>query len=450
MNKYRCGEIMNKCPRCAAEIGLSDKVCPKCGLKVSKMQDYLKSQSVEQVEVQVNEEPKISKEELKAQKKAEKQAKKLKKKQEKKERRIRESKSDTDFSKMAINSEDNEEIKDMPTDDSYKSKKERRKYKERTPQFELDENGEFNIDTSDVELVGEKTGKIIDEQYSKSYSVKKARGDYRPPKIKWWELYKLADRSFARQKIKKEVNKAAIKKPDFIKKHKLLLLAIFLGWLGIHNFYAKNYKKGVVSIATFAILVITFYVPFFAPIKLSIGGCAGFINIFIWISDIVSIISNKYKYRIQKEAFIFGMNVETRAKLGERYIDLELYKKPWWVRFKVWCQRKKEDFEEYKKERRQNKIEREKRKLAEEEKRKQMNENIDKFVSNENQENDEKSKDIDFSKIVDSETLKDINTFEKNENSSDDDDNSKPKKQVDNKAKVKKSFKSKNKKKWYE
>ena len=76
-----------------------------------------------------------------------------------------------------------------------------------------------------------------------------------------------------------------------------------------------------------------------------------------------------------------------------------------------------------------------------------MNENIDKFVSNENQENDEKSKDIDFSKIVDSETLKDINTFEKNENSSDDDDNSKPKKQVDNKAKVKKSFKSKNKKK---
>ena len=55
---------MNKCPRCAAEIGLSDKVCPKCGLKVSKMQDYLKSQSVEQVEVQAKEEPKISKEEL--------------------------------------------------------------------------------------------------------------------------------------------------------------------------------------------------------------------------------------------------------------------------------------------------------------------------------------------------------------------------------------------------
>ena len=28
------------------------------------------------------------------------------------------------------------------------------------------------------------------------------------------------------------------------------------------------------------------------------------------------------------------MNIETRAKLGEKYIDMDLYQKPWWFRFK--------------------------------------------------------------------------------------------------------------------
>ena len=56
-------------------------------------------------------------------------------------------------------------------------------------------------------------GKIIEERQKQTYSVKKARGDYREPKIKWWEIYKLADRAFARKKIKKEVAKASKIKP---------------------------------------------------------------------------------------------------------------------------------------------------------------------------------------------------------------------------------------------
>ena len=84
----------------------------------------------------------------------------------------------------------------------------------------------------------------------------------------------------------------------------------------------------------------------------------------IWISDIFNIVFNSFKYRIQKEKFIFSMNVQTRAKLGEKYIDLELYKKPWWFRFKVWCQKKKRGYEEWKHDRRQRLIEKEKAKIA--------------------------------------------------------------------------------------
>lgn len=364
---------MSRCPRCASEITKNMKKCPRCGLPTSEM-DF----SADEVQEEVVETRKLTKNEKKARNKARKEQKKL----EKKQRRELESKSDTDFSKFATNSEQFDNEEDEPLNEDVKAilknRKSGRKKKQYIPEFQLDENGEFNIDTKDVELVGEETGKMIDEQYSGSYSVKKARGDYRPPKIKWWELYKLADRSFARRKIKKEVNKASKIKPDFIKKWKLLLLAIFFGWIGAHNFYAKNKKKGWVSIIFFIISVGviglgTKYL-FFASISTSVGGFAGFVVMFIWITDIISIIFNSFKYRIQKEEFIFNMNVETRAKLGEKYIDLDLYKKPWWVRFGAWCRRKKRGYEEWKRDRRQAMIDKEKRKLAEKERKEKESE----------------------------------------------------------------------------
>lgn len=400
---------MRQCPRCASQLESKDKVCPRCGLTVDAMKTLAKKQGVEDVAVEetVQENKPLSKRE---QKRAEKLAKKAEKKRLKQEKRERESKSDTDFSKMAKNNpESHEEF-----EDSFAGRRKKRKKIETTPQFELDENGEFDIDTSDVEIVGEETGKLIEERYKKTYSVKKARGDYRPPKIEWWEIYKLADRSFARRKIKKEVNKAAIKKPSFISKTKLLLLAIFLGWTGAHNFYAKNKKKGWVSIVALVIWVgvaaLATRSAFFFSIRVSVSGCAGFVNIFIWFTDIVSIIFNTFKYRIQKEAFIFGMNIETRAKLGEKYIDLELYKKPWWVRFKVWCQRKRRDYEEWKRDRRQRLIEKEKAKQEEVEKQAKIEAEIAAFEEKETKELEEKKNDI--KKSVDKEILKEINSFD--------------------------------------
>ena len=348
---------MKQCPRCAAQITSKMKKCEKCGLPLDSV-DFSDEFEKQELENQNK----------KAAKKAEKRAKKLARKQELKEKRERESVSNTDFSKYASNVEHEEEPEEVAPKKGLFGLKKKKKNKQEKPNFEIDENGEFYIDTADVEIVGAETGKLIEEQHAKSYSVKKARGDYREPKIKWWEIYKLADRAFARRKIKKEVNKAAKIKPEFIKKSSLLTRAIFLGWCGAHNFYAKNTKKGWTSIICLILWMgIAFFapfIPFLSKIQISVGGCAGFIVLFIWFGDAFSIAFNSFKYRLQREKFIFSLNIETRAKLGEKYIDYELYKKPWWFRFKVWCQKKKRNYDEWKHERRQRLIEREKAKLA--------------------------------------------------------------------------------------
>lgn len=313
-----------------------------------------------------------------AQKKEKKRLAKLAKKEAKQKRRLEESVSKTDFSQFATNG--NKKTADITT--SLK----RRKNKNEEFQFELDENGEFNIDTTDVEIIGEEASKIYDEKRQQSYSIKKARGDYRPPIIKWWEIYKLADRSFARRKIKKEVSKASKVKPDFISKGKLLALAIFFGWCGAHNFYAKNKRKGFVSLSFLLVSILSMAlsgVPFFKAIELWSVGFTGFVVLVIWISDIVDIIFNKFKYRIQKDKFIEGMNVETRAKLGEKYIDLDLLKKPWWVRFKVWCEKKKRNYDEWRKERRQALIEKEKAKIAKQEEKERIESEVAEFEQKE-------------------------------------------------------------------
>lgn len=381
---------MKHCPRCSSEISQNAKVCPRCGLAVSKMDEFAKNFSFTDEEVSgenetlieekeaisKREKKRIAKEEKKARKQAEKQAKKDAIKNE-----------DTQFYKFATNSgeENPDEILDS---DSYFVKRKKRKRQAAKPVFQIDKNGEFNIKTSDVEIVGEETGKIIEERYEQSYSIKKERGDYTPPKIKWWEIYKLADRHFVRRKIKKEVNKAAKVKPKFVKKSKLLLLSIFLGWIGAHSFYAKNIRKGWVSVISFLIcLFVNIFASsnkFFASIQISIGGCAGFIFMLLWVSDIINICLNQYKYRIQKDRFISLLNVETRAKLGEKYIDLDLYHKPWWVRFKVWLDKTRRNYEEYKRDKRQRNIDKEKRRLEQQEEMDKIERDIANFEKQEN------------------------------------------------------------------
>lgn len=355
---------MRKCPRCSCEFNDNLKACPKCGLSTVKMDAFLQSMNIteynSQNKIDPNEYLKLSSQE----KSALRREKKLRKKEEKRAKKVRESVSDTDFSQFATNTDEyRKKVKGYQN--NFFGRRQRAKDRSKTPEFTIDPNGEFNIDTSDVELVGEQTGRIIEEQHQ-SYSIKKSRGDYKPPKIKWWEIYKLADRHFARKKIKKQISKASKIKPGFISKTKLFLLALFFGWAGAHNFYAKNYKKGCFTIGMLALFILIMigaqYSVFLASIQLSVGGCAGFLNMFIWISDTISIGINSFKYRIQKEAFLFRLNFNTRAKLGEKYYDLELYQKPWWTRFAVWCKKRKRQLDEAIKEHRQNKIEKQKKK----------------------------------------------------------------------------------------
>ncbi len=386
---------MKQCPRCASEITARDKVCPRCGLPVSKMgeaEETLAEDLMKQAESE-----KLNK----AQKKEKRRLAKLAKKEAKRKKKEAEKISTTDFSKYASN----------VSSDEVQTTKLRRKNRNDKFQFEIDENGEFNIDTKDVEIIGEEVSKAYEEKRKQQeYSIKKARGDYRPPKIRWWEIYKLADRSFARRKIKKDVKKASKIKPDFVSKAKLLLLAILFGWCGAHNFYAKNKKKGFTSLTFFLISVVSLIfqeVPFVKAIELWLVGFTGFVVISIWVVDVVNIIFNKFEYRIQKDKFISSMNIETRAKLGEKYIDLELLRKPWWVRFKVWLDKKKANYHEWQQERRQRLIEKEKAKLeAQEEDNKIENEiaqaenkELKKIEEAKKQEKEEKKKE----KIAESE-----------------------------------------------
>ena len=374
--KYSEGlvKFMRQCPRCASELNIKDKVCPRCKLPVSKMEKSEETLA-EELEKQAE-----SKKLNRAQKKEKKRLAKLAKKEAKKQRKLAESISNTDFSQFATNSEH-----DSNNNNNEILPKFRKKNSDKF-QFEIDENGEFYINTKDVEIIGEETAKILEEKRQQTYSIKKARGDYKPPKIKWWELYKIADRAFARRKIKKEIAKASKVKPDFISKGKLLTLAIFGGWFGAHNFYAKNKKKGFLSLGFCITSVVGMFlnnVPFFKAIELWLIGFTAFVVLAIWSSDIINIIFNKFTYRIQKEKFISSLNIETRAKLGEKYIDLELLRKPWWVRFKVWCDKKKKNYAEWKKERRQALIEKEKAKLEKQEEKNKIENEVAEFEKKE-------------------------------------------------------------------
>lgn len=370
---------MKQCPRCASEITDVDMVCPRCGMPIEENSVQNQRKNKRQL------------------KREQKKLKKEKKKQEK-------------LQSMAVK-----------TDFTNFKKKEfmTKKQEQDALIFDIDENGEFDINTDDVEIIDKRTTELLKERERQTYSVKKARGEYEPEKIKWWELYKLANRAFARRKIKKEVNKAGKIKPDYIEKSKLLVLAIFFGWFGVHNFYAQNKKKAWFTLICFilwvGVMALAGSSGFFASIQLSVSGGAGFIVMILWVSDIINIIFNNFKYKIQKVGFISKLNVETRAKLGEKYIDMELYQKPWWVRFKVWFDKKRRNYAEFRHERRQRMIEKEKAKQAKYEEQAKIDAEIAEYEAKENEKLNSKKilNAIDKNAL---EEIKDINGASNTEN----------------------------------
>ena len=265
-------------------IRKNDQKCSQCGYEVSKM-----------IEDEQNEKAKL--EQLKD--------------QEVNEVEVEQEQSES------INKEEQVE-QEQPVRKRHKHKPKPKKIRpEDKPEYTVNEDGTYSIDTSDVTY--------LEDIDTKSYSVKKARGDAPAvEKLKWWEIYKWADRALARRKIKKEVKKASYKVPFNVKSSIALIWCITFGWLGIHNFYAHNYKKGFTVLIADILVAIIFNVPILYEIMgIFVGGGLGFMIIAMWFGDLVGLIMRRYSYRISKEEFISNLNLETRAKLGKRYIGFD-------------------------------------------------------------------------------------------------------------------------------
>lgn len=102
--------------------------------------------------------------------------------------------------------------------------------------------------------------------------------------------------------------------PEDIHKKKLLLLCIFLGLFGAHNYYAGKFVKAIYSTIASIILFAISTIFIFFPNTFASLGTAGYwvqsifsllmgINIAFFIIDLVNIIRNKFKVSIYKDEF---------------------------------------------------------------------------------------------------------------------------------------------------
>lgn len=341
------------CPRCMNIIHRKDEKCSSCGLEVSKMQEMKESQEVQKnatkisgeenegKENPVKDDASVKEEEVKQQgilvdtssilngrnsTKAD-SSDSIKEFEAAMEDDKKQDLADSSEQNRAESYIDSSEIgvvnfEENPDNASLQNKPKRHKHKskikkEDQPKYTVDSDGSYNIDTSDVTY--------LEGIEAPTYSVRKARGDApKEEKLKWWEIYKWADRMLAKRKIMKEVRKASHKCPEGIKKSSMLLWCLFFGWLGIHNFYAKNNKKGW-TIVIFDIIIglVINIQPLYEFMGVFVGGGLGFVVLAMWLYDLCCLIIDKYRYRISKEEFISNLNVETRSKLGKKYVAFD-------------------------------------------------------------------------------------------------------------------------------
>lgn len=330
------------CTRCMNIIRKNDEKCSKCGLSVKKMLQEVEKQedSTAQIFVGRSKEENIpslpvepSEENVRL---VTQEVEEISSTGEVQEEKAQEEKAHEDVSAddgktgTAQEYEDidslNQDNMDMKrvgtvTFESEPTKPKRHKHKSKArkedkPKYTIDEDGNFNIDTSDVTY--------LEGVEKPTSSIKQARGELNKEKTEWWDIYKWADRMLAKRKIMKEVNKASRKTPEGINQMKAIAWCVFFGWLGAHNFYAKNNKKGWTVVALDVIMLLVFTIPGAVDVVgVSIGGGCGFVMFAMWLLDLFGLCTKRFKYRISKEEFISNLNVNTRAKLGKKYIDLD-------------------------------------------------------------------------------------------------------------------------------
>lgn len=148
---------------------------------------------------------------------------------------------------------------------------------------------------------------------------------YELEKLEWWEIYKRCDRFLARRKINKIMKSEARKIPEDTSYFKMLMLTIFTGFLGLHNIYVKNFKRGFTMLGLFAwCILFASLLPVLTFLNYVWSLCAipGLILIVMWINDILWVLTKKYIYKTKKLEFMYGLDIETRAWFGKKYLDV--------------------------------------------------------------------------------------------------------------------------------
>lgn len=98
--------------------------------------------------------------------------------------------------------------------------------------------------------------------------------------------------------------------PSDIKKSKLLILTIFLGLVGVHNYYVGRFVRGIIFSLFFVVGVINTVLSFTIPNVMYNGEfgqvfyflvlCWGII-IILWLFDIFNIIFNRFKIPVSRK-----------------------------------------------------------------------------------------------------------------------------------------------------
>ena len=148
---------------------------------------------------------------------------------------------------------------------------------------------------------------------------------YELEKLEWWEIYKRCDRFLARRKINKIMKMEARKIPEETSYFKMLLLTVFTGFLGLHNIYVKNFKRGFTMLGLFAWCILFASMLSVWPVLYNVWSlCAipGLIVVIMWINDFIGVLTKRYIYKESKLEFMYGLDIETRAWFGKKYLDV--------------------------------------------------------------------------------------------------------------------------------
>ena len=97
--------------------------------------------------------------------------------------------------------------------------------------------------------------------------------------------------------------------PIDVSKKKLLLLCIFLGFMGAHNYYVGKFGRAIYSTVTFVvwttivILMISGVTSWVLKNFTSLFALLFGVSMVIWIFDLINIITKKFKIPVYKEEF---------------------------------------------------------------------------------------------------------------------------------------------------